>query len=182
MTFSVGMRAPSGAEMLVDFAEDLAQKLPEYRRYEDPDLKVAEDPYEIDDQAFARVEEALTTWQQADASERRRWFGQFITRYRASGDVQAGPDQVSWPQALNALSTGHSLYRHPFARFAWSREANQALLHVTGESYPVSPHEAALLCRETVLHIADFNGLGKAAQHAVELLYAQGVYQLAEPE
>jgi len=55
-------------------------------------------------------------------------------------------------------------------------------LHVTGESYPVSPHEAALLCRETVLHIADFNGLGKAAQHAVELLYAQGVYQLAEPE
>jgi len=182
MTFSVGMRAPSGAEMLVDFAEDLAQKLPEYRRYEDPDLKVAEDPYEIDDQAFARVEEALTTWQQADASERRRWFGQFITRYRASGDVQAGPDQVSWPQALNALSTGHSLYRHPFARFAWSREANQALLHVTGESYPVSPHEAALLCQETVLHIADFNGLGKAAQHAVELLYAQGVYQLAEPE
>ena len=182
MTFSVGMRAPSSAEMLVDFAEDLAQKLPEYRRYEDPDLKIAQDPYEIDAQAFARVEDALAVWQNASAAERRRWFGQFITRYRASGDVQAGPDQASWPQALNALATGHSLYRHPFARFAWSREPEQALLHVTGESYPVSPQDAASLCRQTVLAVADFNRLGTAAQHAVSALYAQGVYQLAEPE
>lgn len=182
MTFSVGMRAPSCAEMLVDFAEDLAQKLPEYRRYEDPDLKVSEDPYEIDELAFARVENALGAWQQAGAADRRRWFGQFITRYRASGDVQAGPDQKSWPQALAALSKGRSLYRHPFARFAWSREAKQALLHVTGESYPVSPRDAAWLCRETVLDIAAFNGLGMSGQHAVELLYAQGVYQLAEAE
>jgi 50S ribosomal protein L16 3-hydroxylase len=182
MTFSVGMRAPSSAEMLVDFAEDLAQKLPEYRRYEDPDLTVPEDPFEIDDQAFARVDAALAVWQQADAAERRRWFGQFITRYRASGDVQAGPSQAPWPQALEAMATGHSLFRHPFARFAWCRDGKHALLHVTGESHPMSPSEAALLCRLTTLDIADFNRLEKTAQAAVAVLYTQGVYQLAETE
>jgi 50S ribosomal protein L16 3-hydroxylase len=182
MTFSVGMRAPSSAEMLIDFAEDLAQKLPEYQRYADPDLSVPDDPYEIDDQAFARVDAALAVWQQTDAVERRRWFGQFITRYRAAGDVQAGPNQAPWPRALQAMVSGQSLFRHPFARFAWCREGKHALLHVTGESHRMEPSEAAQLCRQTRLDMADFTGLGKAAQHAVEVLYAQGVYQLAESE
>jgi 50S ribosomal protein L16 3-hydroxylase len=166
----------------VDFAEDLAQKLPEYQRYEDPDLTVPEDPYEIDDQAFARVDAALAVWQQADAAERRRWFGQFITRYRASGEVQAGPSQTPWPSALEAMAAGHCLIRHPFARFAWCRDGKQALLYVTGESHPMAPSEAAVLCRQPMLDIADFNRLGKMAQCAIEALYGQGVYQLAEAE
>ncbi len=65
MTFSVGMRAPSTSEMLVDFAEDLAQTLPEYQRYQDPDLQAAEDPYLIDEHALDRVDAALAVLQQA---------------------------------------------------------------------------------------------------------------------
>ncbi len=60
LTFSVGMRAPSQAELLVDFAEELAAALPEQARYGDPDLALPADPYEIDDAAFARVRSALT--------------------------------------------------------------------------------------------------------------------------
>ncbi len=38
MTYSIGMRAPSQAELLVDFAETLAEGLPENARLSDPDL------------------------------------------------------------------------------------------------------------------------------------------------
>lgn len=177
MTFSVGMRAPSCAEMLVDLAEDLAQGMPEYHRYGDPDLQAAEDPYEIDSAAFARVDAALAAWQQADQAQRRRWFGQFITRYRASGDIQAGPLHPAWPQALRALADGGALFRHPFARLAWSRQGAQALLHVCGESHAMAVSDAAFLCRHARIGNGDFHALGKPAQAAVAVLYGQGVYQ-----
>lgn len=182
MTFSVGMRAPASAEMLVDFVEELTQHMPEQLRYTDADLKIAQDPYEIDEAAFARVESAMAALQNATEADRRRWFGQFITRYRASGDVQAGPDQTPWSQALGAIVSGQGLYRHPFARFAWSRDGEQALLHVTGESHAMSPNDAALLCRKATLDSRDINRLSAAAQSALAVLYAQGVYQLAEAD
>jgi 50S ribosomal protein L16 3-hydroxylase len=178
MTFSVGMRAPSSAEMLVDFAEDLAQKLPEYLRYEDPDLQTAEDPYEIDSAAFARVQNALAVYQMASQNDRRRWFGQFITRYRASGEIQAGTHHPSWAEALRALAEGHSFYRHPFARLAWSCEGDDALLHVSGESYSMPAADASAICRQKLIASHDFHALGRQAQAALAELYSQGYYQL----
>ena len=177
MTFSVGMRAPSSAEMLVDFAEDIAQLLPEYRRYQDPGLLPSEDPYAIDEAAFARVDEALAAWHEAPESERRRWFGRFITRYRASGDIQAGPQHLSWHEALQAVADGHAFYRHPFARLAWSRDGAQALLHVSGESHTMSAEDAAFLCHHPRITARDFHALSGAAQQALSALYAQGAYQ-----
>jgi 50S ribosomal protein L16 3-hydroxylase len=163
--------------MLVDFAEDLAQTLPEYRRYQDPDLQAAEDPYLIDEHALARVDAVLESLQQASASERRRWFGQFITRYRASGDVQAGPHHPAWSTALHRLGEGHALHRHPFARLAWSHDGKGALLHVTGESHAMSPTDAKWLCQHARIGSGDFHCLGKTAQDVVAMLYAQGFYQ-----
>ena len=59
LTFSVGMRAPSQAELMVDLAEELAAALPEEARYADPDLQLPADPWEIDEAAFVRVRAAL---------------------------------------------------------------------------------------------------------------------------
>jgi hypothetical protein len=75
MTFSIGMRAPSRAELLVDLAEELAASLPDEERYADPDLVEPRDAFEIDDAAFARVDQALSSLATMDAKSRRRWFG-----------------------------------------------------------------------------------------------------------
>jgi 50S ribosomal protein L16 3-hydroxylase len=182
MTFSVGMRAPAAAEMLVDFAEDVAQKIPEYRRYQDPDLQAADDPYLIDDHALDRVDAVLELLQQASPSERRRWFGQFITRYRASGDVQAGPHHPTWSEALHRLGEGHALHRHPFARLAWGHDEIGALLHVTGDSHAMKPTDAKWLCQHARIGAGDFHRLGKAAQKVVAALYTQGFYQTGVEE
>ena len=131
---------------------------------------------------FDRVDAALSAWEKAGSAERRRWFGQFITRYRSAGDIQAAPDQPDWQQALTALSTGQCLQRHPFARFAWAIEAEQALLHVSGESFHMPAPCAQKLCVHAQIDADTLSQLSTSAQSALQHLLLCGVYQLAEAE
>lgn len=59
LTFSFGMRAPSSAELISDWLDDLVADADEAIRYQDPDLKLPEDPNEIDAAAMKRVVTAL---------------------------------------------------------------------------------------------------------------------------
>lgn len=178
MTFSVGTRAPSSAEMLSDFVDDLTQKLPEYQRYQDPDLSQNQDPYEIDTDAFERVKKVFSAMDDASANDRKRWFGEFITRYRASGDISADPDQTTWQHVLVQLHNGLALLRHPFARLAWSADDKQALLFISGDSYALPQRDAQLICQHQLIDRAIFNKLSHAGQQRLEDLYQQGFYQL----
>ena len=178
MTFSLGMRAPSSAEMISDFADELAQKIPEYQRYQDPDLSACQDPYEIDALAFERVQNALAQLQNASADERNRWFGQFITRYRSSDEISAAPKLMKWPNVLAKLAQGKGLLRHPFARMAWSAQADSALLFVSGLSFELSQTDVKLICQHALIDSTRFNQLSKRSQRTLEQLYVQGYYQL----
>jgi 50S ribosomal protein L16 3-hydroxylase len=82
MTFSVGMRAPSQAEMTGDLADYIADLLPDELRYADPDLTPARASGEIDRAAIARISNALPFAAALDETLLRDWFGRFITRYR----------------------------------------------------------------------------------------------------
>jgi 50S ribosomal protein L16 3-hydroxylase len=130
MTFSIGMRAPSQAELIADLADDLASRLPEEARYADPDLSEPEDAFEIDEAAFGRVDRALAAMASMGAEARREWFGRFITRYRASGEVGPGPRIPGMAAVETALVGGGLLLRHPFSRSAWAgvgaRKADRA--------------------------------------------------------
>jgi 50S ribosomal protein L16 3-hydroxylase len=178
MTFSLGMRAPSAAEMLIDFAEDMAQKMPEQLRYQDQDLRACEDSYHIDESALERVQATLSAIQYASKQDRDRWFGQFITRYRASGEISASPKQLKWPTAVKKLSAGKAFLRHPFSRVAWSAQADAALLFVSGQSYALSQSEAKLICQYSLINDIRFNQLSPNGQHIIEQLYCEGHYQL----
>jgi 50S ribosomal protein L16 3-hydroxylase len=86
LTFSVGMRAPARSELLLDFAEFLAEAMPESERYADPDLIPARGDGEIDAAALQRVARALAPFVAPDAATLRRSFGRFITCYRSAGE------------------------------------------------------------------------------------------------
>jgi len=68
MTYSIGMRAPSQAELLIDFAETLAERVPETSRLTDPDLLPSRGDGEIDDAALARVMAAMPWFRGGDQS------------------------------------------------------------------------------------------------------------------
>jgi 50S ribosomal protein L16 3-hydroxylase len=182
MTFSVGMRAPSQAELISDLAEELAASLPEEARYADPDLSEPEDAFEIDEAAFGRVDHALEAMAAMSAESRREWFGRFITRYRAAGEVGPGPRVPSLSAVESALVDGGLLLRHPFSRSAWAgigaRKADRALLFVSGRSFPMDRRSAHVLAAYEALDDAALAKLDAAGRSALGELLAQGHFQL----
>ena len=137
LTFSVGMRAPSAAELLGDFVDTLAADAPEDLRYTDPGLAPASDANEIDGAAMARVVEALNLLRMNDADALGDWFGAFITTYRcavepAADDAGRARIEVEWDLAHGAV-----ILRHPWSRMAWRRGQESAALQAVGDGLVV---------------------------------------------
>jgi len=151
MTISVGMRAPSRAELTGDLADYLAERLPDELRYADPDLAPVKVVGEIDHAALARVREALPFAATLDDATLADWFGRFITRYR-NAQLPVPPEKELTEAALRKqLDGGASLLRHPWARMAWARGKRGATLFVNGHAYPTSVDWAGRVCSEREL-------------------------------
>lgn len=154
MTFSVGMRAPSRAELTGDLADYLAERLPDELRYDDADLKPAKSAGEIDRAALARLKQALPFAAALDDALLTDWFGRFITRYR-NAQVPAHPDKPMTEAALRKLLEGGAqLLRHPWARPAWAKTKAGATLFVSGHAYPAPAALAEQLCEQRVVSFA----------------------------
>jgi len=134
MTFSVGMRAPSQAELTGDLADYLAERLDEDQRYTDPDLAPAKAGGEIDKAALARLRTALPFVAALYDGTLRDWFGRFITRYRNAQAPATAAKPLSAPALDRRLQDGAQLLRHPWSRMAWSRGKSGATLYANGHA------------------------------------------------
>ena len=181
LTFSIGMRAPSQAELLLDFAEELAAAIPEEARYTDADLALPADPAEIDDDAFARVRAALASLQTLDDAALRRWFGRFITQYRSAGELARPPRAPTLEAAADTLAKGGRLLRHPHARHAWARDGKRAHLHANGQVHGMGVQAARLLAGADVIDAPALASLDADGRAALQALLAGGHYHLDKP-
>lgn len=178
MTFSVGMRAPSRAELTGDLADYLAERLPDELRYADPDLKPVKHTGEIDKAALGRLRTALPFAAGLDDATLQDWFGRFITRYRTA-QIPALPDKPLTETGLAKLMEGGAIWlRHPWARMAWAATGKAgATLFVSGHAYPTTPELALRLCEQREL------SLGKkppAAERALVLALANDGHLIAQ--
>jgi 50S ribosomal protein L16 3-hydroxylase len=141
MTYSIGMRAPSQADLLGDFVDHLIEGLPEEARYTDADLAPARGDGEIDDAAIARAVQAMP-WLRLDGpaatASLRAWFGRFITRYRSAQLAAAPPRRLSDAMFLRAVASGANVRRNPWSRCAWMRDGRGAVLFIAGEGHACS--------------------------------------------
>lgn len=154
MTLSVGMRAPSVAELTGDLADYLAERLPDDQRYADPDLAPAMRSGEIDRATLGRLRQALPFAAAFDDAMLLDWFGRFITRYR-NAQVVAGPARpLSTAAAAAKLVPGARLARHPWTRLAWSRSGQACTLYASGEAYPAPAPLAQALCAQSSLELS----------------------------
>lgn len=187
LTFSLGMRAPAKAELIEDFALELASRAGERERYVDPDLEVPTDAFEINAAALGRVKQTLGGMAGDGADDEallRRWFGRFITRYRASGNLQPPKKAPTRAEFDAALAAGGVVQRHPFSRVAWVREGKaKAMWFVTGSDIDgLRAKDAALLCRHDTLDAAAWDALDEHAREAVVALAALGHYRAIAPK
>ncbi|MEP7185882.1 MAG: cupin domain-containing protein [Rhodanobacter sp.] len=154
LTFSIGMRAPSQAELTGDLADYIAERLPEELRYTDPDLKSAKAAGEIDRAAVDRLRHSLPFASALSDEMLRDWFGRFITRYR-NAQVAVAREKLLTPAALTKqLADGAQLLRHPWSRLAWIRGKSFCTLYVSGQAYPATSRIAEQLCEQRTFEVA----------------------------
>lgn len=152
MTYSLGFRAPSAAEVLTHFTDFLVQFLPDEERYSDADLAPIEDPHQIQSDALDRLR-AMLAEHMGDERLLLTWFGQFMTEPRYPERVQ-GPE-IEEQALFSALEDGALLVRNLSARLAWSEVDIGLLLFASGQSRLLPGHLKDLLkliCSADALH------------------------------
>ncbi|AZL74612.1 ribosomal protein uL16 3-hydroxylase [Pseudomonas oryziphila] len=152
LTYSVGFRAPSAAEVLTHFTDFLGQFLPEEERYSDADAQPVSDPHEIQHDALDRLK-ALIDKHMSDKDLLLTWFGQFMTEPRYPEQVVG--EELSEQDLLDYLGQGAILIRNPSARLAWSEFGDDLLLFASGRSCPLPGKLRELLkliCSADALH------------------------------
>jgi 50S ribosomal protein L16 3-hydroxylase len=182
LTFSIGMRAPSSAELVGDYLDNLIADADESMRYHDPDLVPPKDPNEIDGAAMVRAVEALNALRLNDPDKLGDWFGRFITTYRAGGEVAAGGDPRSRIEIEWDLEHGAVLQRHPFSRLAWRKSGRTAMLFCSGLEFPLPVKDAQQLAAAETMDGKTYACLSETGRDVAMDLYAQGHYQLLVDE
>lgn len=183
LTFSVGMRAPSAAELLGDFVDALAADASEDLRLRDPDLAPPKDANEIDAAAMARVVEALNLLRMNDPDRLGDWFGGFITTYRSA--VEPAPEDAPRPRIEVEwdLAHGAGLQRHPWSRMAWRRALGKgqggARLFAGGRALALPVRDAQRLAAAETVDGALYDSLSQAGRDAVFELLDAGHYRLS---
>ena len=181
LTFSVGMRAPSAAELMGDYIDTLAAEADDALRYRDADLAPPKDPNEIDADAMRRVVEALNVLRFNDPDRLGDWFGRFITAYRnaevAAGDAEARSRiEIEW----DLEQAGAVLQRHPFSRMAWRRAADGGgRLYVSGQERALPARDAQQIAGSDTLDGTGYARLSQAGRDAVFAMLQDGHYALA---
>jgi len=131
LTYSVGFRAPSAAEVLTHFTDFLSQYLPDEERYTDADAQPVSDPHQIQRDALDRLK-GLLAEHMSDERMLLTWFGQFMTEPRYP-ELVVGPE-LEEEDLLGSLDQGAVLIRNPSARLAWSEVDEDLLLFASGQS------------------------------------------------
>lgn len=145
LTFSIGLRAPSHAELFSDFADFVAERLPEEQRYTDSDLNAARFPGEFDTASLQNVQKILAAIGNADEQQMRTWFGPFITRYRNAHAPAPRPRALTDAALRKRLQQGHRLQRSPWTRLAYAKVGKVAELYASGDTHACSLALARLL-------------------------------------
>ena len=182
MTISVGLRAPSSAELLGDFVDTLTCDADEAVRYADPDLAPAKDGHEIDAAAMGRAIEALNKLRMNDPERLGDWFGRFISLYRSAG-VPLDPDPPQSRMDVEAaLQQGAVLARHPWTRAAWRRSTELkriGKLYIGGRVHALPLADARALAAAQQLDADGYAALSPDGRTLVLDLLAEGHYHLA---
>jgi 50S ribosomal protein L16 3-hydroxylase len=182
MTYSVGFRAPSAAEVLTHFTDFLGQFLPDEERYSDADAQPTEDPTQIQRDALERLK-ALLNEHMSDERLLMTWFGQFMTEPRYPELVSG--IEIDEDSFLANLEDGAILIRNPSARMAWSEVGEDLVLFASGQSrlFPEDFRELLkLVCAADALHIENLGawlGNEDARSLLVELV-KQGSLEFAD--
>jgi 50S ribosomal protein L16 3-hydroxylase len=169
MTWSFGMRAPSAADLLQSLGEWLAAREEGGLRYQDPDLRPALHPGEVDAEAVERFRE-LARRATGDPAEFGQFLGAFLSRYRLAHEPAPPPDGFSLPELEAALDEGAELAHNPWTRLLWLETGRATWLFAAGEAFECSRESAQAICNEEALRSSGSDLVAVESTLVLELL------------
>lgn len=145
MTWSIGLRAPSAADLLLALGEEVSELPDGGPRYSDPELLLPGRPGQIDAEALTRMRALISALVNDDESF-NHFAGRFISRFRLAHEpVSPGPDHEA-RSLMKAIQSGSRLVRNPWTRLAWVAKGHGAMLFAAGEEIGCSSRLAELVC------------------------------------
>lgn len=152
ITYSIGFRAPSQAEVLEELLQEHLCTLTEDDRFQDAAFTPQSHSGEISQAALQQIQQL---WQQAiTPASVEAWFGRHMTTPKYDTEGRLTLDDLT-PDDVPEWSDEDTLIRDPASRFAFissgaSTTENQATLFVDGSSYVVGSDLAHLLSDHSV--------------------------------
>ena len=131
MTYSIGFRAPSRAELLNGLTDFWGERLSSEDRFADPDLRLCETPGEIDQTALTRVESMLTELL-SDKQALQQWFGSYITEPKYA-DSHYRPESDEFDEWLAEQDLSDGISATPDSRLAFIDSEKGVALFANGE-------------------------------------------------
>ena len=145
MTWSIGLRAPSQAELLLAFGDWISDEWQEGPRYSDGKMRGASRPGELSHSACRRLGKLLhSPLPSANAVE--GFFASFLSRYRLAHEPAA--PQKSWNKRefAAAIRKSATLHRNPWTRLVWVEQDGRARLFAAGEEFDCPVETAVRVC------------------------------------
>ncbi len=136
MTCSVGFRAPSHRDLLLDYPEYIGEQLSEDVRYADPHLVPQSNPGQITSEAVQNVQKILTQYIQ-DQDNLTQWFGRYMTSPKYQ-DGETTLENHRLDDVRQHLVAGGTLIRNEGSRFAFQTSGKNLWLFVDGRQYTCS--------------------------------------------
>jgi 50S ribosomal protein L16 3-hydroxylase len=178
ISFSVGYRAVSHADLLNDFISHITQNLSPKLTYQDADLKTQSHSAEITDDAITRITDIFKDYLNPQHPEVRRWFGRYMSDPKSESNEAPVDPIESIDELLEEIQAGATLYRHPASRFAFTIENKLPLLFIDGNDYKVTANFAETLCRDRIVNSDLITNANKLEQQLVIDLYNNGCIYL----
>ncbi|GJL68687.1 MAG: cupin [Nitrospirales bacterium] len=136
MTCSVGFRAPSHRDILLDYSESAGEELSEEVRYADPDLVPQANPGQITFDAVKKVRKVFSQYVEDD-NKLAQWFGCYMTSPKYQHE-EATPDEYRLEDVRTHLAEGGKLVRNEGSRFAFHERGKNLWLFVDGRQFTCS--------------------------------------------
>ncbi len=175
MTYSVGFRAPSFAELLTGFSDTISDQLSSEERYADPDLVLQNNPGEITPQALDKIKSIIQQcYEKPELID--SWFGKLVTESKYSNDHAPTGLQCSIDDLIKHKAEGGIVVRSEGSRFAFIKDSELTRLFVDGEVFECGVETSLLaeaLCARAEF---DLNNLQNvfAGFELISLLIEQG--------
>ena len=152
MTWSIGSRAPSGADLLQGLGEWLAFSDEQGGRYSDPSLETGNRAGEIDVSALRGLRDLMLAG--IDGNEDLdNYLAAFMSRFRLAHEPLPPAETRTSAELQRALIGGAVLFRNPWTRLTWIENECGARLYAAGQAYDCSTSLAENLCLGNQPHI-----------------------------